>query len=286
MLYSGNRFNTITSVSFKDGLKLTKRVFDDYDLWKVNSTCQLYINTLSSLLSISGYGSKISDSSSGKGLKFFQAITEKKYIKVFPTANAFLATILVELVCPEMVPVTAWPDEDFLKYTIERDLKVKNTFDTQPVLWEILELISCSRTSLYHCSVIVQSLFGMSLKFWQTNRNQTTRQSPFELNYTFKIMRILKNAVWLPQEFDTISDIFPFIKPKEVYEILSVIWVYLKNTNYAPDRFVDRDALNLPAVPVNVDFLQNVRSTVQIVFLRNITTIGYLYSRFLGDNPN
>ena len=184
-----------------------------------------------------------------------------------------------------MVPVMVWPDEDFLKYTIERDLKVKNTFDKQPVLWDIMELISSARPSLYHCSVLVQSLFGMSLKFWQTNRNSLTCASPVELNNLYKLMHIIKNAGWLPSDVDSISDIFAFIKPKEVYDILSAIWNYFKNTSYSPDRFVDRDNLGLPAVPVNTECLQSVKVVIQIVFLRNIDQLGYMYHRFLGDNP-
>merc|ERR1712180_23733 len=279
----GNRYGTITSVTFKDGLKLPEKVNNDYKQWKCVHTRQLFINTLSSFLSLSGYGARMTESSA-KGNKFTHHWGEKKYILLYPAAHAYAATVLVELVCPEMVPVMPWPDEDSLKYTIERDLKVKNMFDKQPILWDIMELISCARPSLFHCSVLIQSLFGMLLKFWQRSRNTTTTASSTELKNTYKLMNIIRNAGWLPTQIDTISDIFPFVKPKEVYDILSAVWSYLKNTSYAPDRFIDRDPLGLPAVPVNTDYLQNAKAVIQIVFLRNIQKIGHMYHRFYSDH--
>ena len=126
----------------------------------------------------------------------------------------------------------------------------------------------------------------MILKFWQRNRNATTTASPAELNSTYKVMTVLRNAGWLPTQIDTISDIFPFIKPKEVYDILSSVWSYLRSTSYAPDRFIDRDQLGLPSVPVNNDFLQNAKAVIQIVFLRNIEKIGHMYHRFYADQQS
>ena len=277
-----NRYGTITSVTFKNGLKLPEKFNNDYQQWKSIHTRQLFLNTLSSLLSMSSYGARMSDSTS-KGNKFTHHWGEKRYMLIHPASHAHAATVLVELICPEMIPVMPWPDEDSLKYTIERDLKVKNMFDKQPVLWDVLGLISCARPSLFHCSVLVQSLFGMTLKFWQRSRNPTTLSSSVELNNTYQLMNVIRNAGWLPTQIDTISDIFPFIKPKEVYDILSSIWNYLRNTSFAPDRFIDRDQLGLPSVPVNNDFLQNAKAVIQIVFLRNIEKIGHMYHRFYAD---
>lgn len=278
----GNRFNTITSVTFKDGLKLAKKGGLDFGHWKHTPTRQLFINTLASLLSLSGYGSKMAEYQ-GKGNKFTHHWGEKKYMLLYPAAHAYTATVLVELVCPEMVPVIPWPDEELLKYTIERDLKVKNAFDNQPVLWDILDLISSSRPSLYHCSVLIQSLLGMSLKFWQTNRNLSTTSCSSELTNICRLMHILRNAGWLPAQIDTISDIFSLIKPKEVYDILSAVWTYCKNTSYTPDRFIDRDKLGLPTVPINTECLQCLKGVIQVVFLRNIVKLGHMYHRFFRE---
>jgi len=291
MARATNRYNTITSVTFKDGLKLPEKCMSgtrEYKQWSNTHVQQLFINTLSSLLSVTGYhGSRVHDNDMvGGAHKFMQHWGEKKYMLLYPAAHAYSATVLVELVCPEMVPVLAWPDEETLKYTMERDLKVKNMFGHQPVLWEVLELISCARPSLFHCSVLVQSLLATLLKFWQTNRNTHTKHTPTQLHNTYKILNIIRNAGWLPPQIDTISDIFAYIKPKEVYDILSCVWNYLRNTSFAPDRFMDRDQLGLPTVAVNNDCLLNLKAVIQIVFLRNIEKIGHLYHRFFTDHSS
>lgn len=44
----------------------------------------------------------------------------------------------------------------------------------------------------------------------------------------FTILLKISQAGWLPWELDSLGDLFPFIKPKEVYHILSALWKYLK----------------------------------------------------------
>lgn len=82
-----------------------------------------FISTLFSLLSLngSGYGSSSNkDDYEMKDQNFFSVWGDVKFARPFPSAYAYTATLLVELVSPETVPSLTWPDEDFLKYTIER----------------------------------------------------------------------------------------------------------------------------------------------------------------------
>lgn len=282
----GNRFNNnLTSISFKDGLRLNKRKLEEIHPQNAKLIHSFFISTLSNLLSVSG-GFGTCNVMDTKHTNFLTTWGHHTFTRSFPSAYAYTATVIVELVCPEITPVMTWPDEDFLKYTIERDLKVKRRFDAQPVLWHILEVISSARPSLYHCSVILQSLLGMSLKFWQSNRKASSKSSPVELASVSKIMHILKQGGWLPAAYESIADIFHMIKPKEIYEILSAIWKYLKNTNFAADKFLDRDQLGRPQLHVNNELLQHVRTVIKVIFLRNITELGHLYHRFLRDIPS
>lgn len=81
------------------------------------------MSTLFSLLSLNdtnGYGGSSKDDYEIKDQTFFSTWGDAHFARPFPSAYAYTATLLVELVCPEAVPVVAWPDEDYLKYTIER----------------------------------------------------------------------------------------------------------------------------------------------------------------------
>lgn len=282
-----NRIHSnVTSILYKDGLKLNKRKLEETDQESFNIFRQRFMAMLFSVLSTNpGYSSSRMDEEVDKNNTFLTAWADLKFSRQFPNAYAYAANLLVEKVCPESVPVCPWPDEDFLKYTIERDLKVKNNFKDQTLYWDILELISTARPSLYQCSVLVQSLFGMSLTFWHSNRHTKSTATPAELNSITRLLYILKQAGWLPSEFDSIADIFPFIKPKEVYNILSAIWKYLKVNNHTPDRFIDRDPLGRPQLTSNPEHLQIVRNVIKIVFFQNISTIGHMCKRFLCEQP-
>lgn len=52
-----------------------------------------------------------------------------------------------------------------LKVTIERDLYVARKFESNPVLWDICELIA-KAGSLQHCSVLIQALMAVQLCRW------------------------------------------------------------------------------------------------------------------------
>ncbi|XP_066922669.1 integrator complex subunit 5-like [Clytia hemisphaerica] len=290
-----NRFHgNITSMVFKDGLRLNKRSLNSESSGVNQSNLhQRFMKTLFLVLSTnSGYASPKSthedddDEEMKSQQTFFTSWEDAKFSRAFPTGYAYTANLLVELVCPECVPVCPWPDEDFLKYTIERDLKVKNAFDQESILWDVLDLVSTARPSLYHCSVLIQSLFGTSLNFWQSNRRPNTTSTPKELANIRRILNILKQAGWIPSDFDSIDDIFPHIKPKEVYNILSAIWKYLKISNNSPDRFIDRDQLGRPQPAPNPENVQIVRGVIKIVFFQNITKIGHMCKRFLAENPS
>jgi len=278
--------NSATSINYRDGLNLNKRKYALISQDVEKQVTQFFIVTLMNVLSISTNFTSANKMEVDKNLSFATVWSEKTYSHIFPSAYAFTASFLVELVCPEVIGVTPWPDEDFLKYTIERDLKVKNMFYSYDILWNILEIISVARPSLYHCSTIIQSLFGVSLKFWKTNRSCSVDTKSVELKKISHLLFILKQAGWLPNEFNAISDIFHLIKPKEVYEILSAIWKYLKIQDFAPDKFIDRDQLGRPQLSTDSDHIEIVQSDIKIIFLRNITSLGQHYHRFLKETPH
>ena len=83
---------------------------------------QYFLNTLFAMLTTNtGYTSpKPNQDEDMKEEGFFSTWGDAKFSRPFPSAYAYTANLLVELVCPECAPVCPWPDEDFLKYTIER----------------------------------------------------------------------------------------------------------------------------------------------------------------------
>ena len=85
---------------------------------------QIVINTLTMLLSIPNAMGPSRDVTFEEN-SFAGTWCNKKFSRPFLSAYAFLANLLTEIVCPEVLPILPWPDEDFLKYTIERQRHLK-----------------------------------------------------------------------------------------------------------------------------------------------------------------
>ena len=84
---------------------------------------QTVLNTLRKILSVDK--SQIQDhemetDGPRRGDTFRKIWTAQLSGPEFPSSYGFLATVLATNVCPEVLPTLPWPDEDFLKYTIER----------------------------------------------------------------------------------------------------------------------------------------------------------------------
>lgn len=60
-----------------------------------------------------------------------------------------------------------WPDEEFTRVTMERDLHIRRTFKNAPILWSILALIATVRPSLCFASVLLRGICASLLNQWQ-----------------------------------------------------------------------------------------------------------------------
>jgi len=78
------------------------------------------------------------------------------------------ANLLVECITPDvMFNDKPWPDEDFLKVTIEKDLFIAKKFETNPVLWDFCELIA-KANCLHFCAVLIRALMAVQLTRWSS----------------------------------------------------------------------------------------------------------------------
>jgi hypothetical protein len=59
-----------------------------------------------------------------------------------------------------------WPDEEFARVTVERDLQICNTLKDHPILWKILWGLAEARPALCYCSVLLRAALAV-----QVNRN-------------------------------------------------------------------------------------------------------------------
>ena len=56
-----------------------------------------------------------------------------------------------------------WPDEEFTRVTVERDLKINITLTNHPILWKILWGLAEARPALCYCSVLLRASLAVQV---------------------------------------------------------------------------------------------------------------------------
>ncbi|KAK2721137.1 hypothetical protein QYM36_003418, partial [Artemia franciscana] len=188
-----------------------------------------------------------------------------------------VAMILLEILSPDvMYNGLPWPEEEFLKVTIERDLYIKKTLETQPVLWEILRVLAVNRPALCYCSVILRAPLGILMSQWSSEQ-----QRPELLEMTSKILDLMSLGQLLPPPLTMISEILAKISPQEVAVLLRDVWSYMRENVPSPALFskdsngyIWRDFKNLHVETRYIDRLR-------LIVLSNIDKLGYCYKRIV-----
>ncbi|XP_020911518.1 integrator complex subunit 5-like, partial [Exaiptasia diaphana] len=140
-----------------------------------------------------------------------------------------VALLLMEMVCPEMVLYTGeWPDEETLKFNVERDLRIRNTFDRNPVLWWLLLLVSQGASSLCKCAPLLSSLLATVMSSWEVCRDKMVTQSSELFRDTQYIMQVMVESDWLPAPLSRIGGVLHLLSPKEIFAVINTMWKVLK----------------------------------------------------------
>ena len=78
-----------------------------------------------------------------------------------------LSLMLVEMISPDiMYNGLPWPDEEFIKVTIERDLSISRVLARHPITWTLL---ARTRPALCYCSVLVRAVLAVLISHWSTS---------------------------------------------------------------------------------------------------------------------
>ncbi|MCL4144388.1 UNVERIFIED_CONTAM: hypothetical protein GTU68_000372 [Idotea baltica] len=149
-----------------------------------------------------------------------------------------LALLLVEYISPDiMFNGFPWPEE-YIKFTFERDLAIKKTFEEFPIVWRFLELVARCRPALCYCSVLVRALTAALTAFWNTCPDSLASQSPEQMKATKNLLEVMVVGQFLPDAFAVLPQMVQKLAPHEVVCILQDIWAYLRDHTPSPDRWL------------------------------------------------
>ncbi|XP_076180595.1 integrator complex subunit 5 omd isoform X2 [Ptiloglossa arizonensis] len=190
-------------------------------------------------------------------------------------ALTIVSLLLVEIVSPDvMYNGLPWPDEEFTKVTIERDLQIRRTFRDVPLLWTLLELTAWYRPALAYCSVLLRGIAATVMANWNTEAGVS-------------LVSVMALGQLLPPPLASIRDILPVLEPHQINIIMKeCVWAYMRENVPSPALFTRSEGANIAWRDTDTS-TPNVRftETLRLVLLANIQTLGALYSTlFYNEN--
>uniref|UniRef100_A0A182P578 Integrator complex subunit 5 C-terminal domain-containing protein n=1 Tax=Anopheles epiroticus TaxID=199890 RepID=A0A182P578_9DIPT len=206
---------------------------------------------------------------------------------------SYVSLLLVEMVSPDvMYNGLPWPEEDFIRVTMERDLQIRRTFHQSPILWSILGLVACYRPSLCYCSVLLRALCASALQQWRSKTAETLNGQKTDLMYmTTKLLELMALAQLLPPPLSYLHIVLEYFDGPEIaYVLKECVWNYMKDHVPSPVLFVCdptgfhwRDPLTSRPP---LQYTNPLRNTMQ----KKLTKVGHLYHQmFVGPelrNPS
>ncbi|XP_076684691.1 integrator complex subunit 5 omd isoform X2 [Andrena cerasifolii] len=183
--------------------------------------------------------------------------------------------LLVELVSPDvMYNGLPWPDEEFTKVTIERDLQIRRTFRDVPLLWTLLELTAWYRPALAYCSVLLRGIAATVMANWTTDEGVS-------------LVSVMALGQLLPPPLASIRDILPVLEPHQISTIMKeCVWAYMRENVPSPALFTRSEGVNIAWRDTDTS-TPNIRftETLRLVLLANIHRLGPLYATlFYNEN--
>ncbi|CAH1979518.1 unnamed protein product [Acanthoscelides obtectus] len=216
---------------------------------------------------------------------------EQKYSDLSRDGMTLLSLLMVQFVSPDvMYNGLPWPEEEFSKVTMERDLFIQRLFATTPLLWDLLSFVAVYRPAICYCSVLLRALTATLIHQWKSMGEQSKADESENykslMDMTVKVIDIMALGQLLPPPLSSIRDVIPYLKCYEIVSILrDCIWSYMKDHIPSPTLF-GRDANDIywrdPVIARAPDIYTN---TLRIIMQRNIKSLGHIYGQMFINIP-
>ena len=135
--------------------------------------------------------------------------------------NKQLALMLVEIISPDiMYNGLPWPEEEFMKVTIERDLSISRLLSRQPLVWTLLAGLASARPSLCYCSVIVRAVMAVLISHWSSHVTSCLTDHPAQLSLTVKVLELMATGQFIPPQLAITPQIINILDPFQLHCVL------------------------------------------------------------------
>ena len=192
-----------------------------------------------------------------------------------PLSMQQLAQVILDVIAPSEVPGSReWCDEEALKFSVERHLKIRASVDATPLNLELLLLLANDGVALITCYPIVRAIIYVLANFWSVCKAEKGSECPSELNLSIYTVRILCRAQWLTQQVLCLMEMFEVLPAYEIRQLIEEIQDFLRKNQPDRDEFKVCDTGNNREFPSGC--MQTFYDLVNVLLIRNVESIGHL----------
>lgn len=195
-----------------------------------------------------------------------KACCTNEEINSYPKLDA-MSLLLVELVSPDvMYNGLPWPDEEFIKVTVERDLQIRRTFKDIPLLWSLLELTARHRPALAYSSVLLRGIAATVMANWNTTEGTL-------------LVKIMALGQLLPPPLNCLRDVLPILTPSQINTVMKeCVWAYMHENVPSPALFTFIEGASIAWRDTDATVPSpKFTDTLRLILLANIDKTGALY---------
>jgi len=196
-----------------------------------------------------------------------------------------LSLMLVEMISPDiMYNGLPWPEEEFIKVTIERDLSISRVLARHPITWTLLSLLARTRPALCYCSVLVRAVLAVLISHWSSHVTSSLSHHPQQLEVTVKVLDLMAVGQFIPPQLGLVPHIIHIFDPFQLHCILIDIWNFMKINVPGPSLYVE----NVATGQVNRNFghyknYHGFCERLRVVLVKNLDTMAVVFKKYFVD---
>jgi len=196
-----------------------------------------------------------------------------------------LSLMLVEIISPDiMYNGLPWPEEEFMKVTIERDLSITRFLSRHPITWTLLSMLAQARPALCYCSVIVRAVVAVSISHWASHVTSKLSDHPGQVETTRKVLNLMAVGQFLPPQLALVPQIMHIFDPFQLHCVLIDIWNFMKITVPGPSLFQVSEGTG----EATRDFgpyksYHGFCERLRVVIVKNIDTMAVVFKKYFVD---
>ncbi|XP_050532909.1 integrator complex subunit 5 [Daktulosphaira vitifoliae] len=199
-----------------------------------------------------------------------------------------LALLVVQFISPDvMYNGLPWPDEDFTKVTIERDVHIYHTISTKPILWTILGILAAHRPALCYCSVLLRAVCACLINHWGAvnHAKGSAKNHKHLMNDTVKLLNTMSLGQLLPKPLDILGVVVQNLTPQQIIIVLrDCVWTYTRDHIPAPALFVRNNNGGMWRDTISISVPKPYSDSLRLTMIENISQFGDIYARLFLNN--